>query len=570
MSLPRESDLPLQSAYRWEKARARDPWLTQPMGGAAREWSWQSGMDEARRMAGHLRSLHLPPRSSIAILAKNQAQWVLADLAIWMAGHVSVPLYPTLLESGIQHVLAHSESKLVFVGKLDDATAMRKGIPAALPRIALPLGPEGAGSPWDGIVASTAPARDDPTRPAADLATIVYTSGSTGIPKGVMHCFGAMGAAAAALGRQLRVGPDDRMLSYLPLAHAMERWLGEISALAHGFHVFYPESPQTFLGDLRRARPTVFVSVPRLWVKFQLGVFEKIPQTKVERLLRIPIVSRLVKRKILAGLGLDAVRIAGTGSAPTPPDLIAWYRSLGLELLEGYGMTENFAYSHLSVPGRVRVGYAGNPYPEVQCRIGRDGEIEVKSPGMMMGYYKDAQLSAEMTTADGFLKTGDRGEIDEQGRLKITGRVKEIFKTSKGKYVAPAPIENQLLTSKRIELACVTGSGRPQPYALVQLSERARADLTSGAATKEQTGRELAELRDRVNALLEPHERLEFLAVVEDVWATENGFLTPTMKVRRQAIEDAYAPFETTWYDARQKVVWQRPGGIGRAAPSTA
>src|SRR5690606_24909900 len=208
--------------------------------------------------------------------------------------------------------------------------------------------------------------------------------------------------------------------------------------------VFFSESIGAFVHDMQRARPTLFISVPRLWLKFQHGVFAKVPEKRLSLLLKIPILSHFVKKKVLRGLGLDACRFAGSGSAPIPEELLTWYHDLGLELLEGYGMSENFCYSHISAPGRARVGYVGEPYPEVEQRINELGEIEVKSPGNMLGYFKAPEKTAETITPDGFLKTGDIGEIDAEGRLKITGRVKDLFKTSKGKYVAPAPIENRL------------------------------------------------------------------------------------------------------------------------------
>ena len=238
--------------------------------------------------------------------------------------------------------------------------------------------------------------------------------------------------------------PGDRMLSYLPLAHVYERFVGQAQSLYAGFPLFFAESVDTFLQDLQRSRPTLFASVPRLWLKFQIGVFQKVPPEKLNRLLKIPILSSIIKKKILKQLGLDQVRFAASGSAPIPKEVIGWYRSLGLELLEGYGMTENFAYSHVSRPGEIRPGYIGSPYPGVEHKFSEDGEILVKSPGTMKGYFKMPEENKIVFTEDGFLHTGDLGSIDEMGRLKVTGRAKELFKTSKGEYVAPAPIENLL------------------------------------------------------------------------------------------------------------------------------
>jgi long-chain acyl-CoA synthetase len=552
-------DLMLHRAYEWEKTVPDRVFFTQPMGGGVvKDMTWKQVMDEARRMAAHLKGRGLPAKSQIALFAKNNAWWIIADLAIWMAGHVSVPLYPTLTPETIRQILTHSESKLIFIGKLDGWDDMKAGIPEGLPRIVLPLAPAGVeGDKWADIVGKTEPMKESTRREAGEMATIIYTSGSTGVPKGAMMSFGAMTAAAEAIIAHSTMTNADRMLSYLPLAHAMERWFVETVGLCNSMHIFFAESLDTFVQDLRRARPTLFISVPRLWQKFQSGVYAKMPPEKLARMMKIPILSWIVRRKILKTLGLEHVRVAGSGSAPIPKDLLQWYRDLGLELLEGYGMTENFSYSHASVSGEARVGYVGSTYPGVHCRISPEGEVQVKSPGQMMGYYKEPELSAACMTEDGYLKTGDRGEIDEKGRLRLTGRVKELFKTSKGKYVAPVPIENQLQVHPSVESVCVTGNGQPQPHALVLLSEEARKRTAGGdEVVRKELAAALSAHLDEVNKGLDPHEQVEFLAVVNEVWSVDNGFLTPTLKLKRAAIEAKYGAASTGWYEQRKKVLW--------------
>ncbi len=554
---PQELKTALEGAYHWESTVPDRVYLTQPMGGGkVVDFTWKETMDQARRMAAHLRSLELEPRSHIALFSKNTAHWLMADLAIMMAGHVSIPLYPTLTAETIRQILDHSDSKLIFVGKLDGYDAMKDGIPDEMPRIALPLAPPIDAPQWDEIVAKTEPFAESPTREPAEIATIIYTSGSTGTPKGVMIDFRAMTATGAGVRDVVRTTSEDRMLSYLPLAHVFERWIVEAHSFVYGFRVFFAESLDTFVEDLRRAQPTLFISVPRLWLKFQAGVFKKMPPGKLALFLKIPILSGIVRRKVLTGLGLQHVRYAGSGSAPIPPELVQWYRDLGLELLEGYGMSENFSYSHASVPGKTRVGYVGNCYSGVEHRISDSGEIELKSPGTMRGYYKEPELTKEVFTEDGFFKTGDRGEIDEKGRLRITGRVKELFKTSKGKYVAPAPIENKLLTHAALEQACVSGSGFPQPYALVMLSEEARAEVADPARRAE-IGTSLGQHLSETNDTLAAYEKLQCLVVVKDTWTIENGFLTPTMKMKRAVVEDTYGPHAEGWCATNEPVVWQ-------------
>jgi long-subunit acyl-CoA synthetase (AMP-forming) len=295
--------------------------------------------------------------------------------------------------------------------------------------------------------------------------------------------------------------------------------------------------------------------VPRLWLKFQQGVFKKMPPAKLERLLKIPLLGRFVAKKVLKGLGLDSVRLAGSGSAPIPAELIAWYRRLGLNLLEGYAMTEDFAFSHLSTPDKSEPGYVGCPYEGVQVRISEEGEVLIKSPGAMTGYYKQPELTKEAFTEDGFFRTGDKGERRADGLLKLTGRVKELFKTAKGKYVAPAPIENRINEHPLVELSCVSGSGQPAAYALLVLAEDIRGRV-SDPAVRKQVEDELAPLLTKLNGVLSTYEQLQMFVIAKEPWSIESGTLTPTMKIKRARIEALAQPHLDTWYGANKPVVW--------------
>ena len=327
-----------------------------------------------------------------------------------------------------------------------------------------------------------------PLREADELATIVYTSGTTGMPKGVMQTFGAFAWAIDSGLKRISVGSDTRMLSYLPLAHVAERALIEHGQLATGMHVFFAESLDTFARDLQRARPTVFFSVPRLWVKFQQGIHAHMPPQRLERLLKIPLAGRFLRRKILKALGLDQCEFAAGGAAPMPPDLLRWYASLGLNIIEVYGMTENCGISHATLADMKRPGTVGLPYDGVESRIDPEtGEVQVRHGALMLGYYKEPELSAAAFTADGWLHTGDKGALEEDGCLRITGRVKICSRPARASMSRPRPSRTGSSPTPRSRPAAWVGANYPQPFALLMLTRtppRSRATPPVGRRSK--------------------------------------------------------------------------------------
>ncbi|MBB2496254.1 AMP-binding protein [Aquipseudomonas ullengensis] len=543
--------LPLDVFFERESRHPNKTFLIQPQGGGQVETlSWAEVGEQARRAANWLRSLELAQGSRVAIISKNCAHWIVADLAIWMAGHVSVPLYPNLTGETVAQVLEHAEARVAFIGKLDDWPGMASHFPASVTTVALPLHPAGEFNKHWSDLQACAPIQDTP-RPGPDqLATIIYTSGTTGMPKGVMHNFSNFGFTASHATQLFGVSESDRVLSYLPLCHVAERMFVELNALYSGLTVYFAESLDTFLADLRRARPTVFFGVPRIWTKFQMGVYDKMPAAKLDRLLSLPLIGRLIGRKVLKGLGLDAVNFALSGAAPVPDALLAWYRRLGLELQEVYGMTENCGYSHVCRPGQFKRGWIGQNNPGVEVRISEEGEVLVRSGSTMQGYFKEPGKTAEALTEDGFLRTGDKGEQDDIGNLRLTGRIKEIFKTSKGKYVAPAPIENRLAVHSQIEQVCVVGDGLPQPLALCVLSEAGQRE------PREQLAGSLKAFLHSINEQLDKPERLSGLVLISETWAIDNGFLTPTLKIKRNVVENAYSQHFPVWGERVGEVFW--------------
>jgi long-chain acyl-CoA synthetase len=370
-----------------------------------------------------------------------------------------------------------------------------------------------------------------------------------------MQTFGAFSYNAKTLAAQLGLTTPQRILSYLPLAHIVERVGVEFLALRLGSRIFFTEGIETFVTDLRRARPTLFLSVPRLLLKFQQRVFTRIPQPKLDLLFRIPLLSRLVKHRILTQLGLSTVRYAASGAAPLPLETLLWYRRLGLNLAEGYGMTETLI-THLPAPDNLRPGYVGRAISGVETRLGESAELQIKSPMNMMGYYKDPEGTRDSFTADGFFHTGDVAEIAPDGQLKIIGRIKEQFKTSKGKYVAPAPIEGRLVAHAAVEACCLMGAGLASPFAVVLISEEARRQCREpqARAALEQS---LSALLAETNQRFAPHERLAFIAIVDGPWTVANGLMTPTLKLKRPLLERRYQALVDDWQARNRSIVWE-------------
>ncbi|MBS7808924.1 AMP-binding protein [Variovorax sp. PCZ-1] len=555
------SKLILDYVYEHETNRASQIYLTQPTGGGnVVDYTWAQLMDQSRRMATYLKAQGFEPGARIAILSKNTAHFIMAELAIWMAGYTTVAIFPTEGADTVNYVLTHSEAKMLFVGKLDTWDNQIGGIPANLPCIALPLSPKTSYRTWDDITKQTQPIAGKPARDGKDIMFIMYTSGSTGTPKGVMHSFERGTAASvgfdAYTNREIGANSPYRVLSYLPLAHIFERACVECAGFIGGRgRIFFAESLDTFVQDLQRAQPTVFISVPRLWLKFQQGVLAKMPQKKLDKLLGIPILGGIVKKKVLTKLGLQNALLAGSGSAPIPPALLEWYRKLGLNLVEGLGMTEDFAFSHTTRKGSAKPGYVGFAHEGVERRFSESGELLIKSPGTFVGYYKQPELTAESFTADGFFMTGDKGELSADGQLKLTGRAKELFKTAKGKYVAPAPIENMINESPMVELSMVSGIGQPAAYALVVPSEALRPQLKDPAVRAEFEA-EMKAVLARVNAKVADYEQLAKIVVAREPWSIENGQLTPTMKIKRAKIEGGVAANVDKWYESKGQVIW--------------
>jgi len=536
---------PLEMMYKWEEEKGNEVFLSQPINSIWHDWTWEEVMLEVRKMAAYIKSLNLEEKSKIAILSKNCAHWIMSDLAVMMSGHVSVPLYPNLNADTLNKILIHSETKMMFVGKLDDFENMKSGIPSDINCVTYPFYSQDYPK-WNDLIRDVSPLQENVIRDDNELATIIYTSGTTGDPKGVMHKFYNFSFATTNAVNALPL-KDESFFSYLPLSHIAERLLIEMGSIYCGGKVSFAESLDTFAQNLSYSQPSVFLGVPRIWTKFQQGILSKLPQKKLNILLSIPIVSSIIKKKIQKGLGLSKARNIFTGAAPTPAALISWFERLGIVIQEAYAMTENTCYSHVSFRDKIKIGSVGQALPLCDVKLSEKKEILIKHDALMDGYYKDEDQTNE-TIKDGWLYTGDEGEIDSEGFLKITGRVKDIFKTSKGKYVAPSPIELKLSANKNIEQVCVVGTEIPQPIALVVLSDRGKNKTTEDLISS------LEKTLEVVNPKLETHEKIHNIIIVKEEWTIENNLLTPTMKIKRNAIEKIYKNSYPSWYE-RDRII---------------
>ncbi len=543
---------PLQMFYGWESKIGNQPYLHQPIDGQWHVWTWSEVGDEVRRMASYLES-KVEPGSRVGILSRNCAHWIMADLAIMMAGCISVPVYPNVKAETVTYVLEHSEAQILLVGKLEprDWKEMRPGIPAGVECIDFGMYNLDADFPtWKEVIAAQEPKAESPTFTPDDIMTIIYTSGTTGTPKGVVHKFRAPVFAINYFHHFFDIKTSDRFFSYLPLSHIAERMLIVMGSLLGGSTIHFAQSLDTFADNLKTCQPTLFLGVPRIWTKFQSGVLAKFSQSRLNLLFSIPLVGGFIKGKIRQAVGLDQTRVCLSGAAPMPVSLLQWWDKVGLRIYEVYGMTENSAYSHANRPGAVQFGSVGKDMPEVETKITDEGEICFKSDANMIEYYKEPEKTAK-TIRDGWLHSGDKGEYDAEGFLRITGRVKDLFKTSKAKYVAPAPIELKLSKNEYVEQVCVVGNGIPQPLGLVVLNESGRE------LDRVNLRRSLEETLKQVNGQLEHHEHMQKLVVVKEEWTVENSVLTPSLKIKRGEIDKIYSPRYEEWYEGGKGVIWE-------------
>lgn len=536
----------------WARMKPNEVYLRQIIDDKFKDFTYMEVAEQALRLVSALTDLGAKPRDKIALISKNCAEWFICDLAIMLGDFISVPLFPTAQASTIEYCLTHSDCHFLIAGKLDDNTEITQVMAdmSTLTTIALPY----SSAPvcqyqFVELIAKSPPSKHRPQHQDDTIMSIVYTSGTSGTPKGSILTYGSFAWTSKQIIDHIGINSQDRLFSYLPLAHITERVYIFGSSIMVGIPTAFPESLDTFIDNVKMHRPTLFISVPRLWHLFQQRILDKIPNHILQFLLSFFLTKRLIRRKIIRGLGLEDARVLGCGSAPVSPSLLHWYNRLGLEITEAWGMTESLGYGTLNYPFiESKIGTVGRAGPGVELHIAEDGEVMMKTQGMFAGYYHQ-QSNEPCFDEQGWLHTGDIGSIDEQGYLTLLGRKKDTFKTAKGKFVAPVPIEKLLYAKSRVEMLCLIGSGHPSPILLVVPHPFPHFD-------KSRYERRTKLIIEEVNQTLEPHAKVKRVLMVANPWSIENGFLTPTLKIKRFELEKHYQNLSENWPE-EQLIRWE-------------
>ena len=564
--------------------------------------TWGQFGEAAGRIAAYLLEEGVQPGDHVAVWASNRPEWHTADAGILLVRGCPVPVYHTLSAEQAQYVLNHSETRVIFV---ENETLLARVLEQRdqlrhLRRVVVMEGvespsPDGFVMPWrralaigearHGDHAAEIDARVAQTR-MDDVVTLIYTSGTTGPPKAVMLTHDNIAASAEALEGLIEVGPEDRVLSYLPLAHIAERMVSEFRSYRYGNATWFLDGLANLGARLREVRPTHFFGVPRVWEKMAAAINKQIDASPpVKRRLarwalstgrqvderaargeavppglrrRHQLAERVVLAKLRAAIGFDDVRILASGAAPIDAEVLRFFRSMGLEICEVYGQSENTGSTTMNFPGRARVGTVGQPFPGNDVRIADDGEILVRGGVVFPGYFKDPAATAA-TLVDGWLHTGDIGEMDATGYLRITDRKKDLIITAGGKNISPGNIENALRAHQLVGHAVAIGDRRPYVTALLTLdAEDAAAMATergwpadpAALAAHPAVRDELQRHVDGVNARLSQVEQVKRFAILPADFAVGDE-LTPTMKVRRSVVLERYADQVAALYEER-------------------
>ena len=547
--------------YDWEEKLRDKPFLRQPFGDKWEVYTWGEAGVMARKLATGLKSLGLPKGSHIGLMSKNCREWIIADLAIIMSGYVSVPFFPNLKSHEIKNLLEFGDVKALFMGKVEDWDEIKKGISESMPIIAFPHYENNSkidrGYQWNDFIEKHQPQQENYHPNVDDIWTIIFTSGTTGNPKGVVLNFDINQNTDVMYTRDYNplcvdFDGNNSFFSYLPMNHIAERIAIEFTTFKHGGVISFTESIDSFVKNLSEVQPSVFFGVPRIYTKFQLGILSKFSQKKLDLLLSIPFISSLIKKKMQRALGLSKAKVVISGAAAMQIAQRNWFRKIGVNITIGYGMTENCAIT-TQLPGAnfSKPGSVGKVQPNVEIKIDEESEeILMRGPYVMLGYYNDPETTNN-TIKNGWLHTGDKGKIDSDGHLYITGRVKDTFKTSKGEFIDPAKIEALFGEVEYFGQMCVVGLGVPQPIMLVNISDIGKK------LSKEELINELEKKLETVNSEIFNYLRVSTIVICKNEWTPQNEILTPTMKIKRGNVDKMYMSEYNNWHNSSDKIIWE-------------
>jgi len=599
MPAMRQTQLPGETIAQkfWNAVEMRGPKVAfrQKEFGIWEEVTWTELGQRARNIAMGLASLGFKPGDTASILANTRREWAYADYGVLCAGGVSSGIYPTDAPSQVEYLTADSGSSVLFVEddeQLDKVLQVRERLPLLKKTVVLDM--EGLADLSDpGVISLEAleklgeafdkanPGEFDrrlKSRGIDDLAILVYTSGTTGRPKGAMISNRNLRWVIEHFPEELAQTDDDDKMAFLPLCHIAERNFGEFLSLETGARVNFVENPETVAENVREIAPTVMLAVPRIWEKFFSAIsirmkeatgFEQwaykvalgIGYKRAElRLAGNPVPAGLefafklahffVLDNVRRAIGLHRTRVAVTGAAPISPELIRWYYALGVDMYEVWGMTETTGGGSANMPGALKLGTIGIVQPYNEMRISPEGEIQVKGDNVFMGYLNQPEKTRETFTEDGWLRTGDVGAVDGQGFFKITDRMKDIIITAGGKNITPSELENELKFSPYITDAVVIGDKRPYLTCLVMIDhenvenfaqERSVPFSDFASLTRAKEVQELIQAEvERVNKKFARVEQIKTFRLIDHKLTSEDEELTPTMKLKRKLVNEKY------------------------------
>ncbi|MGI9590860.1 MAG: AMP-binding protein, partial [Myxococcota bacterium] len=517
---------------RWVEECPERTWLKDRQGDDFTEWSWRAARDELQAVAAWLESEYGDSGRRFALLSRNRAHWMLADMAIIASGNVTVPIFTTQSVETTRYILDFAEVEVLFLGEAENWGKIAPILPERVKIVALPgVEPAQPHLRWEDLHVEHRGRRAQHRCQRDELLSLVFTSGTTGVPKGAMQTHDSMVIPMERARRVFSMRQHPRLLSYLPLSHIAERQLVWIQSLIHCGEITFNESLPHLVRDMAATRPTYFFGAPRVWEQLQQGILAQFgSQEALDRALEED--AQGVGERVREMLGLQDPDYLLTAAAPTPAALIHWYERLGIPLTEGYGQTEAMVLIANSPEDR-RIGSIGKPVEGVDVKIAESGELLCRAEGLSPGYYNMPEKTAE-TFVDGWVHTGDKARVDEDGYYYITGRVKDYFKTIQAKFVAPAPIEGEFAKNQWVEQQCLLGRGYSKTVMVCVLSGIAQQQERSAV---EQALRAQA---DEVNGTVEKHARIGAVIVSSEPWSIENGILTPTLKIKRDTVEERF------------------------------